>query len=286
MGDSTMAAPDAAAAVPPIGDPAALNATDNFVSQDEYLKVSDGNTILDADGNPRIKRKPKPVKKRDPFADLAYERARLRTAETKQLLFHAVKTGNESELVRILGTDNDADVNTVNCSGATMLHIAAAQGSATVVELILARQHYDRPLINIKENMKSGGFTALHHATIHGHERVAEILLEKGADMNAQDEDGFTPLHHAARRGNAKLAKVLLDHGANPEVVDKTGKPPVYVARIFKHPQILALLPKEEKPYDFQSWLCNEIETNDKLVVNRKVFQIAAKKKGKKKKKK
>merc|ERR1711998_225375 len=135
MGKLGMATP----ADVPGADP---NATDNFVSGEEYLLDEDGNPILDADGNPKRKRKPKPVKKRDPFADLAYERARLRTAETKQLLFHAVKTGNESELVRILDTDNDADINVTNCSGATLLHIAAAQGSMTMLELLLSRQNH------------------------------------------------------------------------------------------------------------------------------------------------
>merc|ERR1712054_212797 len=141
----------APAAVPPLGDT-------YFVAgaqESEFLLDEEGNPILDADGNPKRKPpKPKPIKKRDPFADLAYERASLRTAETKQLLFHAVKTGNESELVRILDTDNNADINVTNCSGATLLHIAAAQGAVTLMELLLSRQNSERPLINIKENAK------------------------------------------------------------------------------------------------------------------------------------
>merc|ERR1712086_1153070 len=40
----------------------------------------------------------KHLKVREEFADLANDRARLRIAETQQLLFHAVKTGNESEV--------------------------------------------------------------------------------------------------------------------------------------------------------------------------------------------
>merc|ERR1711977_255743 len=131
-------ATDPAAAVAPAATPAtpppAAGATDNFVNpaESEFLFDDEGNVVLDEDGNPKRKPPPpKPVKARDPFADLAYERARLRGNETKQILFHAVKTGNESELVRILDTDNDADINVTNCCGATLLHIAAAQGSST-----------------------------------------------------------------------------------------------------------------------------------------------------------
>jgi len=282
------AAVDPAAAAPAAAAPAA-GATDNFVSptESEFLFDDEGNVVLDEDGNPKRKPPPpKPVKARDPFADLAYERARLRTNEIKMLLFHAVKTGNESELVRILDTDTDADINVRNCSGATLLHVASAQGSSTVMELILARQQPDLPLINVKENAESGGFTALHHAVICGHQRVTDMLLKAGADMNAQDEDGLTPLHHAARRGNGKMVEVLLGNGANPEKTDKDGKPPAYVARIFKHDHIVAMLPKEEKPYDYQSWLCNEIENNEIVAKNRIVFAANKKKKGKKGKKK
>lgn len=279
-----------ASTLPPI--PGAEGAaTDNFVGGappgQEFMMDAEGNPILDEDGNPRIKRKPKPVKKRDPFADLAYERARLRTAETKQLLFHAVKTGNESELVRILETDNDADVNVTNCSDATLLHIAAAQGSVTLLELLLGRQNHSQPLINLRENAKSGGFSALHHAVIHGHVRAAEILLEKGADMNAQDVEGFTCLHHCCRRGDVRMAEILIAKGANGEIRDKDGKPPSYVARIFKHQQIMAMLPKEEGTgYNWQTYICDLIEKDPMLINNNILFAANKKKKGKKGKKK
>ena len=44
------------------------------------------------------------------------------------------------QLVRILETDSDADINVTNCSGATLLHVAAAQGALTVLKLLLSRQ--------------------------------------------------------------------------------------------------------------------------------------------------
>jgi len=70
--------------------------------------------------------------------------------------------------------------------------------------------------------------------------------------MNAQDEDGFTPLHHACRRGNAEIVEALLHEGADPQVRDNDGKLPSYVAELFKHDAIVAMLPKEDKAYFYQ----------------------------------
>merc|ERR1711907_470380 len=239
--------------------------TDNFVAQDPNILLDEtGQPILDEYGNPKRKPPVKLVKQRDAFADLKYERARLRCAETKQLLFHAVKTGNESELVRILDRDHDADIHVTNCSGATLLHVASAMGSVSMIVLLLDRAQRineergaaDTPLIDVRENMKSGGFTALHHAAIHGHARALTTLCKRGANMNAQDEDGFTPLHHACRRGNGEIVEALLHEGADPQVRDKDGKLPSYVAELFKHDAIVAILPKEDKAYFYQSYLC------------------------------
>ena len=143
-------------------------------------------------------------------------------------------------------------------------------------------------MVNIKENVQSGSLSALHHAVIHGHLMAAEILLGAGADMNAQDDVGFTPLHHACRRGYVKMAELLLSSGADPVKPDLDGKPPSYVAKIFHHHHIVKLLPKDEKGYDFQSWLCNEIENNPIVSTNRIFFaqNKKGKKKGKGKKKK
>ena len=46
-------------------------------------------------------------------------------------------------------------------------------------------------LVHIKD---STGATALHYATLHGHRRVAELLIDRGADINSMDgQFGATP---------------------------------------------------------------------------------------------
>ena len=52
-------------------------------------------------------------------------------------------------------------------------------------------------------------------------------LLEKGADVGAQDNDGWTCLGHAAASGDVKVVTLLLDHGAG---VNDGAVPPLLVA--------------------------------------------------------
>lgn len=62
------------------------------------------------------------------------------------------------------------------------------------------------------------GQTSLHWAAWYGeyHIDIARLLLDKGADPNAAADDGRTPLHLAVVNGNTSNAKLLIQRGADP----------------------------------------------------------------------
>lgn len=115
--------------------------------------------------------------------------------------------------------------------GCAPLHIAALNGHKDVVELLLAKG------ADVNANK---GRTPLHSAA--GHKEIMELLLLHGADVNAKASNGETPLHYAARRGEANLAKLLLAHGADINVKSNKGYTPLYVADREGHKDVVELL--------------------------------------------
>ena len=58
------------------------------------------------------------------------------------------------------------------------------------------------------------GVTALMAAARYGHERMVDLLLQRGAEINKQKSDGFTALMLAAEKGHERVVELLLQHGA------------------------------------------------------------------------
>jgi hypothetical protein len=68
------------------------------------------------------------------------------------------------------------------------LFTAVASGNVAQVRELLAA---DPGAANVTDNE---GATALHYATLHGHRDIVDLLVARGADINARDERfGATP---------------------------------------------------------------------------------------------
>ncbi|MGB6064047.1 MAG: ankyrin repeat domain-containing protein [Desulfomonilaceae bacterium] len=67
---------------------------------------------------------------------------------------------------------------------------------------------------------------------------MTELLLDKGAEINATTNDGKTTLMVAASAGRTELVKHLLDKGADIDAVDKEGKSALSWALANHHAQL------------------------------------------------
>jgi len=66
--------------------------------------------------------------------------------------------------------------------------------------------------------------TPLHIASQRGQEAVARLLIDRGADVSAATRDRQTPLHLASQGGHEAAARLLIDRGADVLAVTKDGR--------------------------------------------------------------
>lgn len=83
------------------------------------------------------------------------------------------------------------------------------------------------------EATDQNGRRALHYAAMYGGESSCEILLFHGAKVDAQDETETTALMSAAYHGHAKIVKMLLKFDADAKISDKYGKTAIDFAKRF-----------------------------------------------------
>lgn len=73
------------------------------------------------------------------------------------------------------------------------------------------------------------GTTLLHSASKSGNMELVDLLIQEGADVNAQDEDGESPLHGAMARGdNYDVARRLIENGADLSCKAFDGRTPFH----------------------------------------------------------
>ncbi|KAL6909249.1 putative ankyrin repeat protein [Trichoderma evansii] len=111
----------------------------------------------------------------------------------------------------------------------TALHMAARRGHAELVQLLVDKGARVNAVSKVPTSSVSGA-TALHWAAQNGHEKVLEILLKNGAEIDLQTLHGETALHWAAENGHVGAITLLLNKGANLETKSEAGKTPLLTA--------------------------------------------------------
>jgi hypothetical protein len=80
------------------------------------------------------------------------------------------------------------------------------------------------------DSRNAHGHTLLMCAARNRWPKIAGLLVEGGAAVNAFDNDGRTVLHFAAMEGSVDISKLLLAAGAQLNVEDPSGQTPVQAA--------------------------------------------------------
>ena len=128
----------------------------------------------------------------------------------------------------------------LNKYGESPLHVAVKRGDIEKVQSILS----EGADANSKDH---AGWRPIHEAMREGENalRIILLLVDHGADINAQSDSGNTALHDAAAYMSQEIIEYLIKSGADPSVENLDGKSPLDIAKMPQYArtkQILQLL--------------------------------------------
>jgi ankyrin repeat protein len=150
-----------------------------------------------------------------------------------------IAVGNaDAAMVKFL-LDRGASVDTRNTHGANVLMEAAQMGHVSIIELLLQKETDQRalneailrdieyqPTIIRQESSK----VADQPEDADPFVKTVKLLLDKGADINARNEEGATLLIEAAGFGRLAIVKMLIQKGADLEARSNNGGTALHAA--------------------------------------------------------
>lgn len=122
------------------------------------------------------------------------------------ILQYAIRTRKKPEIILLL-KGLSANSNQLN------IFDAAKVGNYSHIQKLL-----DKNPTLVNKHEQSSGFTALHYAAQFGKLKVAQLLLEKGAPINAVSLDNRTALLISCSHVKPAIAMLLIKKGADPNI--------------------------------------------------------------------
>ncbi|KAH6608061.1 glycerophosphodiester phosphodiesterase gde1, partial [Trichoderma cornu-damae] len=141
-------------------------------------------------------------------------------AKSGAVLALATKS-NYTVIVKML-VDAGVNVNWTDKTGETALHVAARFGHDECARVILESKLQEA---DVETTEKSYAWTPLHVAAVDGSLSVVSLLLDAGADASRPDASGWTAAEHAALRGHMQIARLLAAHANAAEAGARPGAP-------------------------------------------------------------
>ena len=182
--------------------------------------------------------------------------------------FRAVQMDDASTVRKMVGTVVNA--NELNpLGGEPALVLAIREGSTAVVQDLLAHPGTDlerkavngntalmmaafkrdgdtvRALLDKGAKVNQPGWTALHYAAASGDVAISQLLIERGAQVNAlspRPSGAVTPLMMAAREGQDGIVRLLLAKGANAALKNTEGFTAAQLAKQAGHDKLAGQL--------------------------------------------
>ncbi|XP_074650688.1 scaffold protein ILK-like isoform X2 [Tubulanus polymorphus] len=175
--------------------------------------------------------------------------------------------------VRLWLDNTENDLNQGDDHRFSLLHWAAREGRTNIVDMLIQRG----ARINAT-NM--GDDTALHLAAAHGHRDIIIMLLHNKANINAVNEHGNTALHYACFWGQDQIAEDLVNNGAVVALCNKYGetaldKSKSYLEKILRERAASLGQDLNKIPFQDRSWLGYKTRSRDATLSRHTGIDIA-----------
>ncbi|XP_027143095.1 histone-lysine N-methyltransferase EHMT2 isoform X3 [Larimichthys crocea] len=164
------------------------------------------------------------------------------TERKKKLRFHprqlypAAKQGEVQRVLLMLMEGIDPTYQPDSQNRRSALHAAAQRGLLEVCYMLIQAGAQ----VDAQDKDLR---TPLLEAIINNHIEVARYLFQNGACVYHVEEDGYTGLHHAAKLGNLEIVNMLLETGqVDVNAQDSGGWTPIIWAAEHKHVEVIKSL--------------------------------------------
>ncbi len=127
------------------------------------------------------------------------------------------------------------DVNKKNSLGNTPLYEACVSGNIELVQLLIDKGAKI-------DALNSNNHSALHGAALNGNPALIQLLLDKGLNCNQVNASNETPLHFACLSGKKDAVDKLLSHSANCNIRSTRGFTPLDLACLNDRPELIPSL--------------------------------------------
>ena len=148
-----------------------------------------------------------------------------RPGEARATPLHYAAACGMHDVAKFLIVEHSQDVNTRGFHTTETPLLSASFRRHADVALLLLEHGADA---NAQDYRKK---TALLKASEDGHVEIVRVLLKQAADIEGRGGEGWSPLERASSAGHVDVVRVLLEHGADAKARDSENFTPLHFAQ-------------------------------------------------------
>lgn len=132
--------------------------------------------------------------------------------------------------------DGGMDTNVRDYDGTPMLNLAVRSDNYELAEWLIENGAH------INTESEDRGYTPVMDAVWRGNEKITQLMISKGADLNTICKEGQSNLVLAVGANRPGICKLLAENGADPDIKDMMGMSAYQYAKLFKKEELVKLL--------------------------------------------